>query len=149
MALANIIAKKQDKLYLGNLEPKRDWGFAPEYVEAMWKMLQQENLEEFVIGTGEAHSVREFLEQAFAYADLNFEKHLVIDPRYFRPTEVTELVADSSKAKAKLGWEPKIKFKELVMIMVDSDLQKIGLQPIGEGTEIFMKKFPSRWWKTD
>jgi len=149
MAVASIMAKKQHKLYLGSLEPKRDWGFAPEYVEAMWKMLQQPNPEEFVIGTGQAHSVRDFLEQAFAYADLNYDRHVVIDPRYYRPIEVNELVANAHKARTRLGWEPKLEFEELVKIMVDSDLQKAGLQPIGEGAEILAKRFPTRWWKVD
>jgi len=149
MAVASIMAKKQSKLYLGSLEPKRDWGYAPEYVEAMWKILQQPNPEEFVIGTGQAHRVRDFLEQAFTYADLSYDRHVVIDPRYYRPTEVNELVANAHKARTRLGWEPKLEFEELVKIMVDSDLQKAGLQPIGEGAEILAKRFPTRWWKVD
>jgi len=149
MAIANILAGKQKVLYLGNLNARRDWGYAPEYVEVMWKILQLNTPEDFVIGTGEAHSVREFVEQAFSYVDLRFEKYLEIDPRYFRPTETEELVADPAKAKKKLGWEPKIKFEDLVKIMVDADARKVGLKPPGEGDEILKKKFPNRWWKTD
>jgi len=148
-AIANILAKKEKILYLGNLGARRDWGYAPEYVEVMWKMLQIKPPEDFVIGTGEAHSVREFVEQAFSYVDLRFEKHIKIDPRYFRPTETEELVANAGKARKKLGWEPKIKFKELVKIMVDADMRKVGLEPIGEGNKIVEKKFLNRWWKVD
>jgi len=148
-ALADILAKKQEKVYLGNLEAKRDWGFAPEYVEMMWKMLQNSTPEDFVVGTGEAHSVREFLEEAFSYAGLNYEKYVEIDPRYFRATEVDLIVADPRRAKLKLGWEPKVKFKELVKIMVDADVRKVGLEPAGEGDALLEKKYPSRWWRTD
>ena len=147
--IASIIAKKEQYLYLGNLEAKRDWGFAPEYVEYMWQMLQSEVPEDFVVGTGEAHSVREFVEEVFSYVDLDVEKHVKIDPRYFRPTEVEELVADPAKAKEKLEWKPKIKFKELVKIMVDADMRAAGLEPIGEGDEIIEKKFPNGWWGVD
>jgi len=148
-AIANILAEKQKILYLGNLNAKRDWGYAPEYVEAMWKMLQGDKPEDFVIGTSEAHSVEEFVQCAFSYAGLNFEKHVEIDPRYFRPTEIEELVADTRNAERKLGWQPKIKFSELVKIMVDADMRKIGLEPPGEGDEIIEKKFPNRCWKVD
>jgi len=148
-AIANILAKKQKKLYLGNLESKRDWGYAPEYVEMMWKMLQNDEPEDFVIGTGEAHSVREFVEKAFSYAGLNWEEYVEIDPMYFRPTEPETLIADASKAEKKLGWKSKIRFEELVKIMVDADMRAIGLEPIGEGDEILEKKFPNRWWKVD
>ena len=148
-AVANILEKKQKILYLGNIDAKRDWGYAPEYVEVMWKMLQLEKPEDFVIGTGKAHSVREFLELAFAYADLTFDKHVQIDSRYFRPTEVDELVADSRKARKILEWNPKIKLNELVKIMIDADLRSIGADPIGEGDEILKKKFNQRWWGVD
>jgi GDPmannose 4,6-dehydratase len=147
-AIANILAKKQKVLYLGNLDAKRDWGYAPEYVEAMWKILQTNPAEDFVLGTGEAHSVREFVEQAFSYTDLPFEKYVKVDPRYFRPTETEELVADAGKAKKKLGWEPKVRFGELVKIMVDADMRKVGLEPVGEGDEN-LKRFSNRWWKGD
>ncbi|MDH5689818.1 MAG: GDP-mannose 4,6-dehydratase, partial [Candidatus Bathyarchaeota archaeon] len=145
----NILAGKQKVLYLGNLDAKRDWGYAPEYVEVMWRILQLDEPEDFVIGTGEAHSVREFVEKALSYVDLRFERHVEIDPRYFRPTETEELVADPSKAKKRLGWEPKIKFEDLIKVMVDADMHKAGLEPVGEGDKIVEKKFPGRWWKTD
>jgi GDPmannose 4,6-dehydratase len=148
-AIAKILAKKQELLYLGNLEAKRDWGYAPEYVESMWKILQVNQPEDFVLGTGEAHSVKEFVERAFSYVDLSSEKYVKIDPRYFRPTETEKLIADAGKARKKLGWAPKIKFEELVKIMVDADMRKVGLEPIGEGDEIVEKKFPDRWWKVD
>ena len=106
MAIANIIAKKQQFLYLGNLEPKRDWGYAPEYVEVMWGILQQKEPDDFVVGTGEQHSVREFVENAFSYVGLNWEKYVKIDQRYFRPTETEDLAADPSKIKKTLGWKP-------------------------------------------
>jgi len=148
-AIANILAGKQKALYLGNLDAKRDWGYTPEYVEAMWKILQLGEPEDFVIGTGEAHSVKEFVEKTFSYVDLRFEKHVEIDSTYFRPTETEELVADPRKAKKKIGWAPKIKFKDLMKIMVDADMRKVGLEPIGEGDEILEKKFSNRWWKAD
>jgi len=148
-AIANILAGKEEKLYLGNLDAKRDWGFAPEYVEAMWLMLQQKNPEDFVIGTGETHSVQEFINEAFAYASLDIKKHLEIDARYMRPTEVDLLISDPSKAKKVLNWEPKIKFKDLVKIMIDSDMRAIGLTPPGEGDKILKEKFPNRWWQKD
>jgi GDPmannose 4,6-dehydratase len=148
-ALASILTKKQEKVYLGNLDAKRDWGFAPEYVEMMWKMLQSSAPEDFVIGTGEAHSVREFLEEAFSYAGLNYEKYVETDPRYFRPTEVELIVADPGKARMRLGWDPKVRFKELVRIMVDADIKKAGLTPPGEGDTLLEKKYPSRWWRVD
>ncbi|MGH8527309.1 MAG: GDP-mannose 4,6-dehydratase, partial [Gammaproteobacteria bacterium] len=105
-ALANILAGKQKMLYLGNLDARRDWGYAPEYMEAVWLMLQQDEPDDYVVGTGEAHSVREFLEEAFSYANVDWRQHVAIDPRYFRPTEVELLLADASKAREKLGWAP-------------------------------------------
>jgi len=149
MAIANILAKKQKFLYLGNLDSKRDWGYAPEYVEVMWKILQLNEPKDFVIGTSEAHSVREFVEHAFSYVGLRFEKHIKIDTRYFRPTETEELVADTRKARELLYWSPKIKFEDLVKIMVDADMRKVGLEPIGDGDKILKKRFPNRWWKVD
>jgi GDPmannose 4,6-dehydratase len=187
-ALADIIAGKQQKLYLGNLEAKRDWGFAPEYVECQWLLLQQDKPDDYVIGTGESHSVKEFLEHAFSYAGIEIEwkgkgvdekgiiksvssrQYVVsskekkvekgecivhspycilpkvgdvlveIDPRYFRPTEVNFLLADASKAKERLGWEPSVTFNDLVKIMVDSDMQLVGLTPPGEGQKILKEK---------
>lgn len=124
-AIANILARKQKKLVLGNLDAKRDWGYAKEYVEAMWRMLQQSHPEDYVIATGETHSVREFLEVAFNYVGLNWQDYVEIDPVYFRPTEVDLLIGSPSKAKAILGWEPKTKFDELVRLMVDSDIQAL------------------------
>jgi len=149
MAIANILANKQQFLYLGNIEPKRDWGYAPEYVEVMWQLLQQKNPGDFVVGTGEQCSVRDFVEQAFSYVGLNWEKYVKIDPRYFRPTEIEDLVADFTKIKKTLGWKPKIRFKDLIKIMVDADMRKAGLKPIGEGDAILQKEFPHRWWNTD
>jgi len=125
-AIANIVHKKQHKLYLGNLEARRDWGYAKDYVQAMWLMLQQPEPDDYVIATGETHSVREFLETAFGYVNLRWEDYVAIDPRYFRPTEVELLIGDASKAKQKLGWTPKVSFAELVKIMVDADLRAIN-----------------------
>lgn len=148
IGIAGILNKKQEHLYLGNLNPKRDWGFAPEYVECMWQMLQLEHPDDFVVGTGEAHSVREFLEAAFSYVGLSAEDHVKIDPRYFRPTEAEELVADPARAKKRLNWNPKIRFEDLVKIMVDADMRAAGLNPIGEGDKI-LEKFSNKWWKVD
>jgi GDPmannose 4,6-dehydratase len=166
-AVAAILAGKQEKLFLGNLDAKRDWGFAPEFVECQWRMLQQDKPEDFVIGTGESHTVREFVELAFSYAGVEIEwkgkgtgeKGIVrslsgtasknckvgaalieIDPRYFRPTEVDFLLADASKAKKLLDWEPRVVFKELVKIMVDADMELAGLIPPGEGEKILRDK---------
>jgi GDPmannose 4,6-dehydratase len=146
-ALAAIIAGKQNTLYLGNLDSKRDWGYAPEYLEAMHLMLQQEFPDDYVVGTGESHSIREFLDEAFGYVGLNWHDYVKIDPRYFRPTEVDYLMADPSKAKRLLGWEPRIKFHELVRIMVDADLELMGLDKPGEGKRIIEEKFGGwhRW----
>jgi len=148
-AIANIIAGKQKKVYLGNLKAKRDWGFAPEYVEAMEKILQQENPDDFVLGTGQVHSVKEFVQEAFSYADLDWQKYVEVDPRYLRPTEVGKLIADPAKAREKLNWRPRVNFNDLAKIMVDSDMRKIGLKPIGEGDKILKEKFPAKWWKVD
>ena len=166
-AVANILKGKQRKLYLGNIDARRDWGFAPEYVEMMWLMLQQEAPDDYAVGTGESHSVKDFLENAFGYAGIEIEwrgqgidrKGVVrslasslnpalgvgdilieIDPKYFRPTEVDFLQADISKARNKLGWEPRTTFEELVKIMVDYDMKLIGLPPVGEGIRISEKK---------
>ena len=135
-ALAAIQAGKQDTLYLGNLDARRDWGYAPDYVAAMWKILQQERPDDFVIGTGEAHSVREFLDEAFGYLNLDWHKVVKIDERYFRPTEVDYLLADYSKARQTLEWEPRVFFRDLVRVMVDADLELIGQQSPGEGRKI-------------
>ncbi len=189
-ALANILAGHQKKLYLGNLNAKRDWGFAPEYVEMMWLMLQQDKPDDYVVGTGESHSIREFVNLAFAYAGIelewqgtgtsekgiiasikdnskfhapssNLDKYgyeqtlnpepstsnlqpgsvlVEIDPRYFRPTEVDFLMADITKARRQLSWQPRITFHELVKIMMDYDLKMAGLKPIGEGIKVCNEK---------
>lgn len=168
-AVANIVAGEQKKLYLGNLEAKRDWGFAPEYVVCQWLMLQQDNPSDYVIGTGESHSVREFVEFAFKHVGVELEwkgrgvdeKGIVrsltsnlqhptsinigdtlieIDTRYFRPTEVDFLRADITKAQKKLGWTPKVTFQELVKIMVDSDRGRVGLKLVGESEKMLKQK---------
>ena len=122
-AVGRIKSELESKIYLGNLDAKRDWGYAKEYVEAMWLMLQQEEPDDYVIATGETHSVREFLDEAFSYAGLDWRKHLAIDDRYYRPAEVDLLIGDPSKAARKLGWLPKTKFKDLIRLMVDADLE--------------------------
>lgn len=122
-AVAYIQAGLQKKLYLGNLDAKRDWGYAPEFVEAMWLMLQQDKPDDYVIATGETHSVQEFCEEAFGLVGLDWQKYVDLDKRYLRPAEVDILIGDSSKAKKQLGWEPKVKFKELVKIMVEADIK--------------------------
>jgi GDPmannose 4,6-dehydratase len=122
-AVARIKAGMQDKLFLGNLDAKRDWGYAPEYVEAMWMMLQQDEADDYVIAAGEAHTVREFCELAFQHVDLDWERHVEIDPRYFRPTEVDFLLGDPSKARRLLGWQVRTSLPDLVRTMVDADIQ--------------------------
>jgi GDPmannose 4,6-dehydratase len=122
-AVARIKAGLQDKLYLGNLDSLRDWGYAPEYVEAMWMMLQQDNPDDYVVATGEAHAPREFCQIAFEQAGLDWERYVEIDPRYYRPSEVDYLLGDASKAHEVLGWAPKTTFKELVQLMVDADVK--------------------------
>jgi GDPmannose 4,6-dehydratase len=122
-AATRISVGLQDKLYLGNLEARRDWGYAPEYVEAMWLMLQQETPDDYVIATGKTHSVEEFVEEAFGLLGLDWRTHVEIDSRYIRPTEVDLLLGDYSKAKKNLGWKPKVAFKDLVRIMVEADLE--------------------------
>jgi GDPmannose 4,6-dehydratase len=149
MAISNILSEKQHLLHLGNLEPKRDWGYAPEYVEVMWQILQQPEANDFVVGTGEQHSVREFVKEAFSYVGLDWEKYVRIDQKYFRPTETANLAADSGKIAKVIGWRPKIKFKDLIRIMVDADMRKAGLKPVGEGDAILRKAFPNRWWGVD
>jgi GDPmannose 4,6-dehydratase len=113
----------QDKLYMGNIDARRDWGYARDYVEAMWMIMNAEEPDDYVVATGETHSVREFLEKTFGYLDLDWEKYVEIDPRYFRPAEVDLLLGDASKVREKLGWEPKVTFDDLVKLMTDHDLQ--------------------------
>ena len=136
LAVADILGGREAKLYLGNLDAKRDWGYAPEYVEVMWRMLQQERPDDYVIGTGETHSVREFIEEAFSYVRLDWQDHVVIDPRYLRPTEVDELRADCRHAREKLNWRPRIGFSDLIKIMVDHDLGKAGIPCPGVGNRL-------------
>ena len=124
-AVARIKLGLQEKLYLGNLEACRDWGYAPDFVEGMWLMLQQETADDYVLATGESHSVREFLEAAFAHAELDWRQYVKIDPRYFRPIEVDALLGDAAKARRLLGWEPRVSFGELVRLMVDADFQAL------------------------
>jgi GDPmannose 4,6-dehydratase len=131
-AVARIKAGLQEKLFLGNLEAKRDWGYAPEYVEAMWRMLQQDKPEDYVVATGETHTVQEFLDVAFARAGLDPKKHVAFDERYLRPAEVDLLIGDASKAKKKLGWEPRVKFKDLAEIMVDADIRLLAEERAGQ-----------------
>lgn len=135
-SIAAIRAGKQDALYLGNLDARRDWGYAPEYVEAMWAMLQRDAADDFVIGTGETHSVREFAEAAFAYAGLEWQRYVKISDRYKRPLEVDNLLADGRKAQRELNWRPKVKFEDLVHIMVDADLEAAGLPAPGKGRAV-------------
>jgi GDPmannose 4,6-dehydratase len=146
MGIAAILAGKAKYLSLGNLDAKRDWGFAPEYVEAMHTMLQQKNPDDYVIGTGETHTVLEFVNRAFEYAGLDPEKHIKIDPELSRPTDVRILQADTTKAKKILNWNPKINFYSLIYIMVDADMRRAGLKPIGLGDIILKDKFPNMEW---
>lgn len=146
-ALAMIRAELQRTLYLGNLDSKRDWGYAPEYVEAMWRILQQDKPDDFVLGTGESHTIREFLDEAFGYVGMDWHQYVQIDSRYFRPTEVDYLLADPSKAKRVLDWTPKVTFKDLVHIMVDADLEAMGQECPGEGKKAMQRLFTNwhRW----
>src|SRR5690242_13365250 len=131
-AVAHIQAGLQDKLFLGNLDAKRDWGYAKEYVEAMWLMLQQDKPDDYVIATNETHSVRELLEVAFGHAELEWKKYVEIDPRYYRPAEVDLLLGDCSKAKKQLGWSPKTTFADLAKLMVDADVELLRRHQQGE-----------------
>jgi GDPmannose 4,6-dehydratase len=138
--LARILAGRQDRILLGNLEAERDWGYAPEYVEAMRLMLQQDRPDDFVIGTGETHSVREFVDEVFRYVGLDWQQYVEVSPRYFRPREVECLLADASKARDQLKWSPQVSFRELVAIMVDADLEANGLEAPGAGRRILEAK---------
>jgi len=134
-ALARIVAGQQSKLFMGNLDSKRDWGYAKDYVRAMWLMLQQDVADDYVVATGETHSVQEFLEVAFSYVNLRWQDYVEFDPRYLRPAEVDLLIGDPAKAKEKLGWEPEVTFENLTKLMVEADLQALGLpSPSGNGT---------------
>lgn len=129
-AVARILAGKQTKLYMGNLDARRDWGYAKDYVKAMWLMMQQDAPDDYVIGTGETHSVSEFLDLAFGYVNLNWQDYIEFDERYLRPAEVDLLIANPEKAKHHLGWEPTVTFAELVKLMVEADLQAVGIPPV-------------------
>jgi GDPmannose 4,6-dehydratase len=164
LSIAKIMNGDQKKIYLGNLEAKRDWGYAPEYVESMWRILQQNTPDDYVIATGEAHTVREFVELAFKEVGIKIEwigsgvnekgvnkinKDVLVEisPKYYRPTEVELLLGDSKKAKKIIGWSPKIKFKELVSLMMNADLKKLGLEPKNNPEVILNKKFSKIWWQ--
>ncbi|MDR4509085.1 MAG: GDP-mannose 4,6-dehydratase [Candidatus Brocadiaceae bacterium] len=148
-AIASILAKKQECLFLGNLEAKRDWGFAPEYVERMYDILQQNTPDDYVIGSGDTRSVKEFVESAFSYVGLDWKNYVKTDQRYFRPTEVEILLADPKKANDTLQWKQTITFHDLIKIMIDADMRKVGLEPIGEGDAILREKYPDKWWHGD
>jgi GDPmannose 4,6-dehydratase len=135
-ALARIEAGLQEKLYLGNLDAKRDWGYTPDYTDAMWRILQADEPSDYVIATGEMHSVREFLDEACAHIGLDWEEHVEFDERYLRPAEVDALQGDPSKARAELGWEPTVTFKDLVRIMVDADREALADQLAGRGVRL-------------
>jgi len=139
-AVANIVAGRQKKLYLGNLDAYRDWGFAPEFVEVIWQILQQDQPQDFVLGTGQTNSVREFLSEAFGYVGLDWSDYVEFDPQYLRAIEVPILKADITKAQKFLKWEPRINFQNLVRIMVDADLEEIGLKTSGESKKLLEKK---------
>lgn len=132
-AVARIVASKQKKLFLGNLDAKRDWGHAKDYVRAMWMMLQQDQPDDYVIATNETHSIREFLDLAFNYVNLNWQDYVEFDKRYLRPAKVDLLIGDSTKARQKLGWQPSVTFKELVELMVDADIKSLEQQVILSG----------------
>lgn len=127
-AVARIVAGKQKKLYLGNLDSKRDWGYAKDYIKAMWLMLQQDKPDDYVIATNETHSIREFLDLAFKHVNLDWHEYVEFDERYLRPAEVELLIGDSTKARKQLGWEPSVTFEELVKLMVDSDIKALEAQ---------------------
>ena len=133
-ALARIVAGQQKHLYMGNLDAQRDWGYAKDYVQAMWMMLQQDEPDDYVIATNETHSIKEFLDLAFGYVNLSWEDYVVFDERYLRPAEVDLLIGDSTKAREKLGWEPSVTFEELVHLMVEADLKALGLIPLNGHT---------------
>jgi GDPmannose 4,6-dehydratase len=143
MALARIVQGTQKKLYLGNLDAKRDWGYAKDYVRAMWMMLQQEKPDDYVVATGETHEIKEFLEIAFSYANLNWEDYVAFDPRYLRPAEVELLIGDPTETNKRLGWEPSVSFEGLVKLMVDADLTALNL-PTPNGSSRVIDNTPVR-----
>ncbi len=137
-AIARIIAGQQKKLYLGNLDAKRDWGYARDFVKAMWLMLQQDKPDDYVVATNETHSIREFLDIAFNHVNLNWEDYVEFDPRYLRPAEVDLLIGDSTKARKQLGWSPSVTFEQLVHLMVEADLEALGMRQahFGQNTDV-------------
>ncbi len=149
-AVALILAGRQDKLFLGNLHARRDWGYAPEYVECMWRILQQDAPGDYVVGTGESHSVEEFAREAFSYVNLDWREFVETDSGLVRPAEADSMLADSRKARQQLGWQPRVTFRELVRIMVDADMEEAGLTPVGEGRAVLAAKFQEwhRWGKS-
>jgi GDPmannose 4,6-dehydratase len=139
-AVARIFAGKQKKLYMGNLDAKRDWGYAKDYVRAMWMMLQQPEADDYVIATGETHSVREFLELAFGYVNLDWQDYVEFDDRYLRPAEVELLIGDPTKARQNLGWQPSVTFEQLVALMVEADLKALGqTSPHGDASQVIQE----------
>lgn len=148
--IARIKAGLDKKIYLGNLSAKRDWGFAPEYVEIMRLILQQKKPSDYIVSSGKNYSAQDFLEKAFFYSGLgNWKKYVEFDERYLRPIEVENLIGDCSKAQRELNWNPKIGLEDLVKIMVDADFREINLEVIGEGDKILQEKFPNKWWRYD
>lgn len=148
-AVAQIVAGLEQRIAVGNIEAHRDWGYAPEYVEVMWRMLQHDTADDYVVGTGETHSVQEFLDAAFAYVGRDWRQHVVVDPRLFRPVETGRLMANCAKAKRTLRWSPTIGFQDLVRVMVDADLERIGQPSPGEGKRIVQERL-GQWhrWQT-
>lgn len=144
--ISMILSRKKQKLYLGNLDAERDWGYAPEFVEGIYKLMQLDKPCDCVLGTGIKYKVRDFLNKVYEYIDKDMDSSIVIDSRFFRPTETNTLLADYSLAKRLIGWKPKIKFDDLVKIMMDYSMKSEGLEVIGEGFDILEKKFPNRWW---
>jgi GDPmannose 4,6-dehydratase len=149
LALARILAGQQKSLNLGNLDAQRDWGFAPEYIECMWSILHDKFPGDYVIGTGETHYVKDFLIKSFDYAGLDALKYTNYDETHIRTTEVDKLQANIDHAQSRILWNPRIKFDDLIKIMVDADMRYVGLEPVGDGDEILKKKFPNRWWLND
>jgi GDPmannose 4,6-dehydratase len=145
-AAAHIKHGVQHKLFLGNLEARRDWGYAPDYVRAMWLMLQQDRPDDFVVGTGEAHTVREFLELAFSHAGLDWRDHVGLDPRYLRPADVDHLRADPSKARMVLAWEPTVTFEELVRIMMEADMEAVESRLTGGSAALQLAAASEGWY---
>lgn len=148
-AIANILAGKQDHLELGALDAKRDWGFAPEYVEVMWRMLQQETPRDYIIGTGESHTVQDFVDRAFEYAGMNAATRVRIVKNTFRTMGASVLQSDVTKNTRLIEWYPKIRFDSIIKIMVDADMRLAGLVPVGEGDKLIALHFPEKWWIGD